>query len=74
MTNAVKNSTSRSAASLPVVGVLSRFLYEQLMEEGFGEGIFERDRRVQPEFQSCSKCYGTKVGAGFGSIAVFIGM
>ena len=34
MTNAVKNSTSRSAASLPVVGVLSRFLYEQLTETG----------------------------------------
>ena len=32
MTNAVKNSSSRSTTSFPVFGVLRRFLYEQLIE------------------------------------------
>ena len=46
MTNAVKNSSSRSTTSLPVLGVLRRFLYEQLIENYGAEGTFERDQIV----------------------------
>ena len=38
MTNAVKNSSSRSASSFPVLGSVSRFQYEQLMTFGGIEG------------------------------------
>ncbi len=38
MTNAVKNSSSRSASSFPVLGSVSRFQYEQLMTNSGIEG------------------------------------
>jgi hypothetical protein len=53
MTNAVKNSSSRSTTSLPVFGALRRFLYKQLIENYGTEGTFERDQMVlQQKIQS----------------------
>jgi len=42
MTNAVKNSSSRSGSSFPVLGSVSRFQYEQLMTiSGIQETLIE---------------------------------